>query len=94
MVDPSALLIALGVALTASVLLALAVTAFFTRRVQRSTAAVAHSASRIAGGNYRSQVPSPGLGVEFDQLATTINDLAQRLGDELRALHGVHREAE
>ncbi|EAP98716.1 Putative two-component system sensor protein [Janibacter sp. HTCC2649] len=77
----SALLISLGVALTASVLLALGVTAFFTRRVQRSTAAVAHSASRIAGGNYQSQVPSPGLGAEFDQLATTINDLAQRLGD-------------
>lgn len=77
----SALLIALGVALTASVLLALGVTAFFTRRVQRSTAAVAHSASRIASGHYQSQVPSPGLGAEFDQLATTINDLAQRLGD-------------
>lgn len=77
----SALLIALSVALTASVLLALGVTAFFTRRVQRSTAAVAHSASKIASGHYQSQVPSPGLGAEFDQLATTINDLAQRLGD-------------
>ena len=77
----SALLIALGVALTASVVLALGVTAFFTRRVQRSTAAVAHSASKIASGHYESQVPSPGLGSEFDQLATTINDLAQRLGD-------------
>ncbi len=77
----SALLISLSVALTASVLLALGVTAFFTRRVQRSTAAVARSASRIAGGNYQSQVPSAGLGAEFDQLTTTINDLAQRLGE-------------
>ncbi|MGE9807137.1 sensor histidine kinase [Janibacter sp. G1551] len=77
----SALLIALGVALTASVLLALGVTAFFTRRVQRSTSAVAESASMIARGDYRSRVPSPGLGVEFDQLAATINGLAQRLGD-------------
>ena len=77
----SALLVALGVALTASVLLALAVTAFFTRRVQRSTAAVAASASRIARGDYESRVPSPGLGAEFDQLATTINGLAKRLGD-------------
>lgn len=77
----SALLIALGVALTASVLLALAVTAFFTRRVQRSTSAVAGSAARIASGRYDSRVPSPGLGAEFDQLTTTINDLAQRLGD-------------
>ncbi|WP_346767826.1 sensor histidine kinase [Knoellia koreensis] len=77
----SALLIALGVALTASVLLALGATAFFTRRVQRSTTAVADSASKIAGGHYESRVPSPGLGAEFDQLATTINDLARRLGD-------------
>ena len=77
----SALLIALGVALTASVLLALAATAFFTRRVQRSTTAVADSAARIAGGHYESRVPDPGLGAEFDQLASTINDLAQRLGD-------------
>jgi len=77
----SALIIALGVALTASVLLALGVTAFFTRRVQRSTNAVADSASRIAHGHYDSRVPSPGLGAEFDQLADTINDLAQRLDD-------------
>ena len=77
----SALLVALGVALTASVLLALGVTAFFTRRVQRSTSAVAESASMIARGDYGSRVPSPGLGAEFDQLAATINGLAQRLGD-------------
>ncbi|CAN7246907.1 sensor histidine kinase [Knoellia sp. LjRoot47] len=77
----SALIIALGAALTASVILALGVTAFFTRRVQRSTAAVANSAAKIANGQYQSQVPSPGLGAEFDQLATTINDLARRLGD-------------
>ena len=77
----SALLIALGVALAASVLLALAVTAFFTRRVQRSTRSVADSASQIAAGHYGARVPSPGLGSEFDQLAATINDLAQRVGD-------------
>lgn len=77
----SALIISLGAALTASVILALGVTAFFTRRIQRSTAAVANSAAKIANGQYQSQVPSPGLGVEFDQLAATINDLARRLGD-------------
>ena len=77
----SALLVALGVALTASVLLALAVTAFFTRRVQRSTRAVATSAAKIAHGDYGSRVPSPGLGAEFETLATTINGLAKRLGD-------------
>lgn len=77
----SALLISLGVALSASVLLALAVSAFFTRRLQRSTAAVARTASRITNGNYGSLVPSPGLGAEFDQIASTINDLSRRLGD-------------
>ncbi|HET7476898.1 MAG TPA: ATP-binding protein [Dermatophilaceae bacterium] len=77
----SALLIALGVALGAAVLLALSVTGYFTRRVQRSTAAVALSAAKIAEGGYGSRVPRPGLGTEFDQLASTINELAQRLGD-------------
>lgn len=75
------LLIALGVALVTSVLMALGVTAYFTRRVQRSTAAVAESAVDIASGQYRARVPSPGLGSEFDVLATTINELAERLGD-------------
>jgi two-component system sensor histidine kinase BaeS len=77
----SALLIALGVALAASVVLALLVTAFFTRRVQRSTAEMAQSAARVTQGQYGYRVPSPGLGSEFDELATTINELAQRLGD-------------
>lgn len=77
----SALIIALGAALTASVILALGVTAFFTRRIQRSTTAVANSAARIANGQYQTRVPRPGLGAEFDQLAATINDLARRLGD-------------
>ena len=77
----SALLVALSVALSASVLFALGVTAFFTRRVQRSTTAVAASAAKIAQGDYGARVPSPGLGAEFDQLATTINRLARRLED-------------
>ena len=75
------LLIALGVALVASVLMAFGVTAYFTRRVQRSTAAVATSAADIAAGHYGARVPRPGLGSEFDLLATTINELAARLGD-------------
>ena len=75
------LLIALGVALVTSVLIALVVSGYFTRRVQRSTAAVAESAAQIAEGQYGARVPSPGLGTEFDQLAITINELAERLGD-------------
>ena len=77
----ASLIISLGVALLTSVLMALMVTGYFTRRVQRSTTHVAHAASRIAEGQFSARVPSPGLGPEFDQLATTINDLAERLGD-------------
>ncbi|MEO7753030.1 MAG: ATP-binding protein [Terracoccus sp.] len=77
----SALLIALSVALLTSLVIALAVTAWFSRRVQRSTAAVAESARRISLGQYQTRVPSVGLGAEFDQLADTINALAQRLDE-------------
>ena len=77
----SALIISLGVALLTSVLMALMVTGYFTRRVQRSTAQVSQAAARIADGQFGARVPSPGLGPDFDQLATTINDLAERLGD-------------
>lgn len=77
----SALIIALGVALLMSVLIAMAVTGFFMRRVQRSTAAVAASARELAQGHYGARVPSPGLGAEFDELTKTVNALAQRLGD-------------
>ena len=77
----SALIISMAVALLTSVLMALMVTGYFTRRVQRSTTHVSHAASRIAEGQFGARVPSPGLGPEFDQLAETINDLAERLGD-------------
>lgn len=75
----SALIVALVVALLVSMTVALAVTWFFTRRVQRSVNAVAVSAARIARGEYRSRVQSPGLGAEFDLLSHTINRLAERL---------------
>ncbi|WP_295692975.1 HAMP domain-containing sensor histidine kinase [Lapillicoccus sp.] len=40
---------------------------------------MAVAASAIAEGRHGSRVPSPALGVEFDQLADTVNQLAQRL---------------
>lgn len=75
----SAMIISLAIALVISVLMALAVSWYFTRRVQRSITAVADSASQIAGGRYSARLPGPGLGREFDQLAGTVNQLAQRL---------------
>ncbi|MGV9747706.1 sensor histidine kinase [Rhodococcus zopfii] len=75
----SAMIISLAIALLVSVLMALAVSWYFTGRVQRSIAAVATSATDIAGGRYSSRLSGPGLGREFDQLAETINRLADRL---------------
>ncbi len=75
----SALLIAVIVALVVSVLVALGVTWYLTRRVQRSVADVADVAGEIAEGGYALRVPSPGLGTEFDQLAVTVNHLAETM---------------
>lgn len=75
----TALLISLVVALITSVVLALAVTWYFTGRTQRSIALVTSSATEIAHGNYGLRVPTPDLGREFDTLAETFNELAQRL---------------
>ncbi len=75
----SAMIISLAIALVVSALMALAVSWYFTRRVQRSVTGVATSATEIAGGHYDVRLPGPGLGHEFDQLAETFNKLADRL---------------
>ncbi len=75
----SALLVSIALALVASVLAALAVSWYFSRRVQRSIGSVADAASQIAAGRYGARVRDPGLGGEFATLATTYNRLATRL---------------
>ena len=75
----SALLISLGVALLAAVAAALAVSWYFSRRVQRSLGQVADAAAQIAAGRYAARVSPPGLGAEFATLADTYNALAQKL---------------
>ena len=60
-------------------LAALAVSWYFSRRVQRSIGNVAAAASQIAAGRYDARVPDPGLGGEFATLALTYNRLAERL---------------
>ncbi|MDY6807521.1 sensor histidine kinase [Antrihabitans sp. NCIMB 15449] len=74
-----AIVLAWGLAVGIAVLLALAVSWYITRRVQRSLTAVTTSTARIAGGRYDTRVTSPGLGREFDDLALTVNELARRL---------------
>ena len=61
----SALLISISVALVAATITALAVTWYFTRRVQRSIAAGGHSGLEVAAGRYDARVTDPGLGTEF-----------------------------
>jgi signal transduction histidine kinase len=75
----SALLISIALALVVSVLAALTVSWYFSRRVQRSIGNVADAASQIAAGRYDARVPDPGLGGEFATLALTYNRLAERL---------------
>lgn len=75
----SALLVSISLALLASVLAALAVSWYFSRRVQRSIGSVADAAAQIADGRYHARVPDPGLGGEFTALALTYNRLADRL---------------
>lgn len=75
----SALLISVSVALLAAVAAALAVSWYFSRRIQRSIGHVAEASSQIAAGRYATHVDDPGLGAEFATLADTYNRLADRL---------------
>ena len=75
----SALLLSVTVALAAAVAAALAVSWYFSRRIQRSIAHVAEAAADIAAGHYTARVDDPGLGTEFTTLAATYNTLADRL---------------
>lgn len=75
----TAMIIAVSVALLVAAGIALAVTWYFGRRVQRSIADVVGSAIEVAAGRYSSRVSRTGLGAEFDQLAAAFNQLAERL---------------
>ena len=75
----SALLVSVSVALLAAVAAALAVSWYFSRRVQRSIGHVAEASSQIASGRYDTHIDDPGLGLEFATLADTYNRLADRL---------------
>jgi signal transduction histidine kinase len=75
----SALLVSMSVALLAAVIAALAVSWYFSRRVQRSIAPVTDAASQIGAGRYDARVPDPGLGGDFATLTRTFNALADRL---------------
>jgi len=75
----SANAISLSLALLAALVVAMAVNVFVTRRIGRSVAAVADAASNVAHGRYDVTVPPPGLGAEFDALASSFNQMAGQL---------------
>ena len=76
----SANAISLSLALLAAMAAALVVSVYQSRRIGRSVANFAAAASDVAGGHYDVRVPGPGLGPEFDALASGFNQMADRLG--------------
>jgi two-component system sensor histidine kinase BaeS len=75
----SANAISLSWALLAALVAAMAVSMFVTHRIGRSVATIADAASNVAQGRYDVTVPPPGLGAEFDALASGFNQMAGRL---------------
>ncbi|UXA15473.1 HAMP domain-containing histidine kinase [Mycobacterium sp. SMC-8] len=71
--------ISIAVAIAVAALTAFVVTAYLSRRVQRSVAEVSAAASAVAEGSYDIRVSSPQLGGEFDELASAFNQMAERL---------------
>ncbi len=71
--------LSIAVAITVAALTAFVVTAYFSRRLQRSVAEVSAAASAVAEGRYDIRVASPQLGDEFDGLALAFNRMAERL---------------
>ena len=76
----SANAISLSLALLSALVAALGVSLYQTRRIGRSVGSIADAASDVAGGHYEIRVPAPGLGVEFEALASAFNQMAVRLG--------------
>uniref|UniRef100_A0A5Q5BL13 histidine kinase n=2 Tax=unclassified Mycobacterium TaxID=2642494 RepID=A0A5Q5BL13_MYCSS len=66
-------------ALAVSVLAALAVSWYLSRRLQRSITEVASAATAVADGRYDIRVSPPHLGEDFDALAHAFNQMASQL---------------
>ncbi|XKH54000.1 HAMP domain-containing histidine kinase [Citricoccus nitrophenolicus] len=69
---------ALGIAVLLSI--------YLYRTVGRSLTAFSSAAEQVAAGDYQVQVTTPGLGPEFDTLASSFTDMAARLSavDDIR----------
>jgi two-component system sensor histidine kinase BaeS len=76
----SANALSLSLALLTALVVAMAVNVYIARRIGRSVASIADAASDVATGHYEVRVPAPGLGAEFEALASGFNQMADRLG--------------
>ncbi|MFG2058730.1 sensor histidine kinase [Micromonospora sp. NPDC048930] len=77
----SASALALGVAIAASLLAALAVSAYLARRLAQPVTQLAAAAADVSRGEYAARVNAPGFGPEFDTVAAAFNAMAARLAD-------------
>ncbi|MBM4468109.1 HAMP domain-containing protein [Rhodococcus hoagii] len=75
----SATIVSLTVAIVVAVMAALAVTWYFSRRLQRSVTEVSSAATAVAAGRYDIRVSPPHLGEDFGALAHAFNQMAARL---------------
>lgn len=75
----SANAVTVSIALLAAVVTAFAVSVYLNRRIGRTVAAASDAASLLAAGSYRTRVPTPRLGPEFEELALAFNTMARRL---------------
>lgn len=71
--------ISIAVAIAVAALTAFVVTAYISRRLQRSITELSTAAGAVAEGHYDIRVSAPHLGDEFDDLAAAFNSMAQRL---------------
>lgn len=71
--------LSIAVAITVAAVTAFVVTAYLSRRLQRSIAEVSAAATAVAEGRYDIRVAPPELGDEFDELAVAFNRMAERL---------------
>jgi len=75
----SANALALGVGLLASLIAALAASAYATRRIARPVTHFAYASASLTDGHYDVRMADPGLGNELKILADSFNTMAERL---------------
>ncbi|MBC9002760.1 sensor histidine kinase [Micromonospora aurantiaca (nom. illeg.)] len=77
----SASALSLGMALAASLIAALAVSAYVARRLAQPVEQLAAAAADVSHGDYTARVAVAGLGPEFDTVTAAFNTMAERLAE-------------